>query len=127
MGRFDLLNGKKPPKLRGSEIPDNIEIEGIRSQQTAPSRTMLIRGPNGYSLIIPVRSLRSQLMDIEDTDESIVQLWLPKKQARALVSDINTATRLRQSEASGAGLTDSIEEPESSVISRRSRPSEYDL
>lgn len=116
MGRFDLLNGKKPPKLRGSEIPDNIESEGIRSQQTAPSRTMLIRGPNGYSLIIPVRSLRSQLMDIEDTDESIVQLWLPKKQARALVSDIDTAR------GGFTGFSSSVEEPESPVRSRRARP-----
>lgn len=101
MSRFDLLSGKKPKKLQDVvEHQDfNDDVEGIKSHQTSASRTMLIRGPNGYTLMVPLRSLRAQIRGAEDTNEAIIQLTLPKKQAHELMEDIDSAQNLLRSPA----------------------------
>lgn len=68
----------------------------VLSSQAPPGRVFLIRGPGGYGITIPIRSLSAEIRD-SGNGNSVFTVELPRTQANALLQDISTAIERHRS------------------------------
>jgi hypothetical protein len=64
------------------ETPEESDIE---TRENSPSRNLLLRGPNGYTVIIPLNNINASF------DGNNIVIALPRTQANQLIEDISEA------------------------------------